>query len=247
MMDLNLSQSLGGLRIANPDDSSPGSAPSSRGDGTGEPLANLSQVISNSSVDSQLSPAPIGIERSSTRPSTTLDFDVNNFSTESITIEKPPLQLLPLNNPREELPPLQQVPPQRATSQRKQPRHILPPTFQSQQQQQFPSYPVPKMQQPFNTASRPISMMQGQPPPGPGPGPGSLPQRDMSYRLHKESSSGSLHNPPRRSSSRSAHQALQAGVPMRETGNPDRSYRVQTVCSRIRAMAHYHLERAREA
>ena len=204
--DLSLSQSLGGLRIANPDDaSSPGSHQDSLGKSEEYSPSALSYTTSLAMTDSRQSNGqipPIPAE-SSGRPLSQMDFDPSSYSTDNIFLGQPSVHR------QKSIP--RRVP---STSQRRSNRQssTIPQTYQAQQQAQFPQYPtmVPQSQRQANPNTRP---------------PSSLPPRDGSYRLHKETSQSSLNGGPRRTGSRVTGSAMQAGVPSREGSYSDRSYR----------------------
>ncbi|KAI9870668.1 MAG: pkb-activating kinase-like protein [Pleopsidium flavum] len=75
---------------------------------------------------------------------------------------------------------------------------------------------------PSGGSPRPSSVLYNQPSLN---GSGSVLARDGSYRLRSESSRSSILGMPRRSNSRGASNAMQAGVPTREESHGDRSYR----------------------
>ncbi|KAI4286320.1 MAG: hypothetical protein L6R35_004430 [Caloplaca aegaea] len=220
--DLSLSQSLGGLRIANPDDASPSSIkddpvnqfPSLSPSPSTNPLPTHPEEELNSH---SLSPAsPDGFLRS---PSP-LDFDPKAFSTESVASSEKST----ISNPPESQPP--QGPKERsAYAQRPASRQSIPLTYQDQQQAQFPQYPtmMPVNQRHPSATTRPVSAMYTQSPSF-GTNGDSIP-RDGSYRMRKESSRSSMFGLPRRSSSRGAATAMQAGVASGEDGYMDRTYK----------------------
>ena len=210
--DLSLSQSLGGLRIANPDDESPAGHASRGLSSTAEFSTSSPSATGNSYLrGAQMSSLPI--ERHDASLSQ-LDFDPSSFSTESVKIEKAVI-------PTDPRPP---VSPKQASSysQRKNNRQSIPLTYQDQQQAQFPQYPtmVPQSLRQANPSARPMSVLQHQ-----QSHKNPLPVRDSSYRLHRETSQSSISGMPRRTSSRGAATAMQAGVPSRESVHTDRSYR----------------------
>ena len=204
--DLSLSQTLGGLRIANPDDAS---SPSSHQDSLRNPgdyspsaLSYTTSLADTESRQSNSQIPPIPIE-SSGRPLSHMDFDPASYSTDNISFDEPSShseRSIPRREP--------------SSSQRRSNRQssTIPQTYGAQQQAQFPQYPtmVPQSQRQANPNIRP---------------PTSLPPRDGSYRLHKETSQSSLNGTPRRHGSRATGSAMQAGIPSREGSYSDRSYR----------------------
>ena len=233
--DLSLSQSLGGLRIANPDDLSPSSLTEESNSLTPSvsPLSISDQALSTEtcSTDVHNSPAiPGGIVNRAPSP---LGFNPNSFSTEQIEIEKPPIvgQAVPPRTGPASSPKQLQSYQQRNTK-----RQSIPLTYQDQQQAQFPQYPtmIPQNQRSPSSASRPTSNIYARPPSG-----GAIraePPRQGSYRIRSESSQSSSSQSsqssrvsasgmPHRSNSRSAGKAMQAGVPNREGDYTDRPYR----------------------
>ena len=206
--DLSLSQSLGGLRIANPDDAS-SEDPASRRPST-SPLSSSIPLATQENLEQDLSVPPIPTE-SSGRPLSQLDFDPDSFSTDSIVLEKP--NVLPEKQAA--------VSAKEGSSyiQRKNSRQSIPLTYQDQQQAQFPQYPpMASQQQRHNNSTRPPPQQyphQSQ--------TNNQPTRDRSYRQHKEPMS--ISGLPHRSSSRGAATAMQAGVPTREGSYTDRDYR----------------------
>ena len=237
--DLSLSQSLGGLRIANPDAaSSPGSSSTSTSirPSLSQSLSNAlpppSTVTPDSSQSNGLPPSiPSGDLHA--RRLSTLDFDPSSYSTEKISLDRRPhtaAQSPPASQPAPSpsgssgsIP--RKQPSQSARRGNRQSATALPHTYQAQQQAQFPQYPamIPQSQRPTNQVARPSSVIYG----GPG-GPAGLPPRDSSYRLHREGSEHSLSNGsgPRKHAQRAAMAEHQAGVPSREEGYSDRAYKL---------------------
>lgn len=216
--DFSLSQSLGGLRIANPDDASSSSA---RDDAVHSPqtLTPLSSIQPPTRDTSQepnqhsLSQMPSDDFIRSASP---LGFDPKAFSTEAAVIEKP-------RTPPES-PSSQAVKERSSYAQRQANRQSIPLTYQAQQQAQFPQYPtmMPMAQRNPSASSQPVSAMYTQSPALGTTGDPSV--RDGSYRIRSESSRSSSYGMPQRSGSRGAR-ATQAGVPSGEDGYTDRSYR----------------------
>ncbi|KAI4201311.1 MAG: hypothetical protein LQ350_003349 [Teloschistes chrysophthalmus] len=213
--DLSLSQSLGGLRIANPDDVSS----NSQTDGiASSPQIQPSTNDTRQETDFKLLPSHPSIPHNAfTRSASPLGFDPGAFSTETALPEMP------------------QLPPQSPSSpttkelssyaQRQANRQSIPLTYQAQQQAQFPQYPtmMPLGQRHPSASSQPVPAMYTQ-----SPHIGSMNDpsiRDGSYRVRSESSRSSTYGIPQRSNSRGASMAMQAGVPSVEDGYSDRSYR----------------------
>ena len=217
--DLSLSKSLGGLRIANPDDVSPGSTKD-------DPVNLVSSVLPMPSSPPAKSNGDVclGSQRPPSLPASgflrspsPLDFNPKAFSTD-------PTFAAPQPNPAEK----QQSPAAKERSsyaQRYANRISIPLTYQDQQQAQFPQYPtmMPLTQRNPSFASRPVSAAYTQ-----SPGAvanGDMSKKDGSYRLRNQSSRSSMLGLPQRSSSRGALTAMQAGVPSNEGNHTDRSYK----------------------
>ena len=218
--DLSLAQSLGGLRIANPDDTpiSPISSkdgPSPRREPTPSPLSTPSTAARELSNSEKIPSLPIN----GVRVPSSLGFDPTTFSTESQTVS-PIIQASPVENDNTPDPNYKELSP---NAQRYSNRQSIPMTYQDQQQAQFPQPPMTVSQNQRHPiyGTRPISTAYTQ---SMAP-PGSQPLRDGSYRLRSEGSRSSVHGLPQRTSSRGASSAMQAGVPAREEGYTDRSYR----------------------
>ncbi|MCJ1473693.1 pkb-activating kinase-like protein [Lambiella insularis] len=208
--DLSLSQSFGGLRIANPDDASPHD-PALRRPST-SPLSSSAPLTGMDSNQSVHTVACI-VSESPGQQTSQLDFDPNSFSTESINIERP-------SSPLEEVPQAPQAQ-ESSYNPRSSSRQPIASTHQEPQKAQLQPHAnmIPQYQRKPNPSPRPISQQYAQ-----QPQPNNLPTRDRSYRLYKEpnpTTSGF----PRRSSSRGAATAMQAGVPISEGSHTDRSYR----------------------
>ncbi|MCJ1405305.1 pkb-activating kinase-like protein [Xylographa trunciseda] len=205
--DLSLSQSLGGLRIANPDDASSDDPAFRRP--SASPLSTSLPLATEESLPQEHYVPPIPTE-SSGRPLSQLDFDPSSFSTESIVLESPSV----LQEKQVPVPPGEGL----SKIQRQNSRQSIPLTYQDQQQAQFPPYSgMAPQQQRFNNLSRPPTQQY---PPSQANNPLV---RDRSYRQHKELMS--ISGLPHRSSSRGAGTAMQAGVPTREGSYTDRDYR----------------------
>lgn len=197
--DLSLSQSLGGLRIANPDNLSPKSVE----DNPMETMANTSQLkpALSGTVDVRV-PSP-------------LDFNPGTFSLENTSPNGiyPPVQKPPRSPPREPT----------SYARRQSSRQSIPFTYQDQQQAQFPQYPtmMPLNQRHPSSSSRPVSTIY----PQSVNGSMDSPTRGGSYRLRDEPSQSSMQGSPQRKNSRDTSAAMQAGVLTREGSHTDRSYR----------------------
>ena len=214
--DLSLAQSLGGLRIANPDDASP--SPSPRDLERISPIAPLSVCDPPMQHERMglVSVAPPSLPNNGFRSASPLGFNPTAFSTDTISVEPPP------NQPEQ---PRTSTPRDPSTyAQGHANRQSIPLTYQDQQQAQFPQYPttIPLNQRNPSSSSRPVSSMYTQPPPVPN---GNQLSRDGSYQQRDEISRSSIPGMPQRSSSRAASAAMQAGVPTREGSHRDRSYR----------------------
>jgi 3-phosphoinositide dependent protein kinase-1 len=209
--DLSLSQSFGGLRIANPDESrtlnasTPTLSPTSRDiRTTPDPQSQsrrhsifniLRRGESPADPPSRTPPPP----SNDSRPLTTR---TNSTSSESTKL---------------------QTDSSVRTAAAKAYRQSMPLHHQAQQQAQFPPYQSSASQsgqRGYTTAMavRPVSGVYSAQPP-----PNAIPTRDGSYRLRSESSKSSIGGIPTRSDSRGGT-AMQAGVPSREPSHRDRSY-----------------------
>jgi 3-phosphoinositide dependent protein kinase-1 len=195
--DLDLSGSLGGLRIANPDNASPEIAESVPSVDTSAPAVSF---LPSPLAQTDAQPYPRNEERSPVSPSKTL---------------------LSLAGSPQTSPPLPQA--KDSYLSRKQQRPSIPSTYQDQQQAQFPQYPTMMPQNLHNhltNASRPVSAFYTQTPPNTNPSNGLA--REGSYRTGDDSAR--LGAVPRRSSSRASSDALQAGVLSRDGSHSDRTY-----------------------
>lgn len=213
--DLSLSQSLGGLRIANPDAMSPHSQTEEgiSNAKSSSPLSPAAPSLSRAEEKSDVSllpPLSTGAQERSPSP---LDFNPDAFSIETIPTSKPQTPVEPRQSP---------VSIERTSyAQRQANRQSIPLTYQDQQQAQFPQYPtiMPLNQRHPSSTSRPVSAMYTQPPSSRSKG--NFPQRQGSYRQSPRSNVPGL---PQRSSSRGASTAIQAGVPTIESSHTDRLY-----------------------
>ncbi|MCJ1314590.1 pkb-activating kinase-like protein [Agyrium rufum] len=209
--DLSLSQSFGGLRIANPDDASNSSiaSPKSSDSFAIASPSPISQPLSKEvSASSQL-PATSPPSESS-RPLSTLDFDPNSFSTADTKLEKTASQ--------DKHSPTTTKNPSIFDSKRKN-RESIPYTYQAQQAQfQQYSTPAPQAEPATNTVARPLSSAYGRQ-------ASNSTSSSSSYRTNKDAAGSAANGLPRRTSSRGASSAMQAGVPSREGSYSDRTYR----------------------
>ena len=204
--DLSLSQSLGGLRIANPDNLSPDSTKGDHLDLTLlDPASNKTDRKASSQLR-QLSPSDNFL-----RSPSPLDFNPSTFVLDTVPTNKGQVPAFP------------QAKEHVSYAQRHSNRQSIPLTYQDQQQAQFPQYPtmMPLNQRHPSSASRPVSTLYPQSPNMNG----NLPLREGSYRAGSGSTRSSVQGMPHRSNSRGASIALQAGVPTREGSHTDRSYR----------------------
>ncbi|MCJ1353277.1 MAG: pkb-activating kinase-like protein [Icmadophila ericetorum] len=203
--DLSLSQSFGGLRIANPDDVSLSSQSTLRGPDMSAPSEQLPSLPAVGNQDGGKPLLTVGADNTNFRSPSPLGFDPSTY-----TLTPSPV--------KSERPPLDFSKPPPPNAQRSDDRQALPLTYQDQQQVQYSQYNAHQNHRPSNASSRPSSTFYAQPSTSNSSLPGS-------YRLHKESSrtpnSGNL----RRTGSRGAAVAMQAGVPSREGSYSDRSYR----------------------
>jgi len=214
--DLSLAQSLGGLRIANPDNASPPSVKDlPRHEPSLSPLSSSNIPVGDPREEQNVQLFPSLPANGFIRAASPLGFDPKSFSTDTIPTQRRPSPFEQASVPK----------PKEISSyaQRHANRQSIPLTYQDQQQTQFPQYPtmMPQNQRHPNSSTRPVSTMYTQPPQPNG----HQPSREGSYRLHKESSRSSMMGMPQRTSSRGASAAMQAGVPTREGSHTDRSYR----------------------
>ncbi|KAF7862024.1 hypothetical protein EAF04_007904 [Stromatinia cepivora] len=240
--DLSLSQSFGGLRIANPDDASSGTSTLEASNDRNDEHTNYeSTFVPTQAAD--LTPS----ESRDARKTPDSQTQSKRHSLFNILRRGSPSDPSSNSTPSPELP--QTSDPKRSNSrsasssgesikvqaqQEPLPRPVgakayrqsMPMNHQSQQQQAFPPYQPHPMQNgtrayPPPGAGRPISGVYAAQPP-----PNAIPNRDHgSYRLRSESSNPSIHGGvPSRSDSRSAAKAMQAGVPSREGSHRDRTY-----------------------
>ena len=235
--DLSLSQSFGGLRIANPDDASPTTSREVPTDSKSDSSA-LSRIPTADLTAPSTTPSPISTEaRTPTDPqSQSRRHSIFNLlrrgepSGDSSSSSRSPPQYSepkPSNSRSEsnngESYKVSNDPLARAAA-AKTYRQSMPLNHQAQQQAQYLSYQTNAMQNgsrglPPTGSSRPVSGVYSAQPP-----PNAIPTREPgSYRLRSESSRSSMAGVPTRSDSR-AGTAMQAGVPSRELSHRDRSY-----------------------
>ena len=208
--DLSLSQSLGGLRIANPDDASPSFSAIGRNvrKSSLSPLSSSTTNISSQERNDLQVPPSIpatGLRRS---PSP-LDFNPNAFSTNGHSVNA-------------------RTPSPKASSyaQKQANRQSIPLTYQAQQQAQFPQYPtmMPLSQRLSSSGGgRPLSALYGPSRQPESNGKGL--RRQSSQRQRSDGTRSSMLGLPQRSSSRGAMTAMQAGVPNNEELYNDRPYK----------------------
>ena len=225
--DLNLAHSLGGLRIANPDDRL--SPVSSRGDSIQQRPASSPRSLASGGMTNgaERARSPLAAPSLQTgdilRSNSPLDFNPRAFTTESVIPEKRASPIDKPSSPRFGSPKSRD---QSANVSRYSNRQSIPYTYQDQQQAQFPQYPtmMPLNQRSSSSGMRPVSAMYIQPPIANG----DHARREEPQRLHKESSRSSMFgsaSPLHRSSSRGAATAMQAGVPVREGSHTERAYK----------------------
>lgn len=209
--DLSLSESFGGLRIANPDALS---SPSSRDDSLNF-AASLSPP-SQSIFPPENGENPQGLQFLPTLPTpgiirspSPLDFNPSAFSLETTMAGKG-----------------QECPEKAVASTSKEPgsyaqrqsnRQSMLRTYQDQQQAQFPQYPtmMPLSQRPASASSRPLTTPFAQSANGTG---------ERVYGHRGDPSRSSTQGMPQRNHSRGTATAMQAGVPIRDGSYTDRSY-----------------------
>ncbi|KAL9114048.1 MAG: hypothetical protein Q9227_001820 [Pyrenula ochraceoflavens] len=209
--DLSLSQSLGGLRIANPDDGSP----------------DLSKASPPPPVNAVTPTTSDPLQTSGNRPSSKSELPTSPISPLDRQLQIPPSATsqnapsttsasLPLRNTKPD-----------AYDLRNGRGPTIPFTYQDQQQAQFPQYPAmmpQKLHDPRTNATRPVSSFYTQMP-GNGASPTNPMMRDPNYRFSSEPSQPPGPAIPSRSNSRGGNAALQAGVPTRDDSHSDRTYK----------------------
>ncbi|KAB8230524.1 PDPK1 family serine/threonine-protein kinase [Aspergillus alliaceus] len=200
--DLSLSQSLGGLRIANPDDSSLHSS-----EDTATPAATVaSEALADSDPTRQWTRSEQLDDTLSTTP------PQPSISSSEEPLHDPPAMIEPLVKPGGN----------RSST-------YLPQTDQAQQPtQQSPAYisqqPYPQPQSQQNRSlgsSRPLSGLYAYA----NGSSSTLAAREGSYRIRTDSAASSASESQARAESRGGSAAYQAGVPVRDNSHSDRSYR----------------------
>ncbi|KAE8318403.1 kinase-like domain-containing protein [Aspergillus transmontanensis] len=199
--DLSLSQSLGGLRIANPDDSS---------------LHSSEDATTPAPTAASEPPADSEPTRESTR-SEQLD---DHLSTTPPQPSIPPSTEYPHDAPATTEPLAKPAENQSST--------YLPQTDSPQQTaQQSPAYisqqpyPQPSQQNRSFGSSRPLSGLYAYA----NGSTSTLAAREGSYRIRTDSAASSASESLARAESRGGSAAYQAGVPVRDNSHSDRSYR----------------------
>lgn len=226
--DLSLSQSFGGLRIANPDGDEPGASR----DVPMDPAMEDSSTSATSNVHGNTSPGPISTAQVPIETQThSRRLSIFNLlrRTDASEDSSPSGRSPPVGSesPQESNSPMSNDAGVRSTdepsksSAPKAFRTSIPPNHQAQQQAQFQPYSTTpstngSRQPPAQNVSRPVSGVYA-----PTPPPGTFRARDHGYRVKAEAGqpAGGL----ARSNSRGAT-AMQAGVPSRETEHRDRLY-----------------------
>ncbi|KAF7510101.1 hypothetical protein GJ744_007000 [Endocarpon pusillum] len=196
--DLDLSGSLGGLRIANPDDASPDVIKPVSTPDTPPPATSL---LPSPLASSEFTEQPWNEDFSPVTPSQT-----------SPSLSTPSKTSPPASQSRE------------SYLSRHKHRQSIPATYQDQQHAQFPQYPTMMPQNLHNhqtNASRPVSSFYTQTPPTSNPTGGIA--REGAYRTGDNPSRSE--GVPRRNSARGSSAALQAGVPTRDGSHSDRNYK----------------------
>lgn len=212
--DLSLSQSFGGLRIANPDGLSPVSSIELN---LARSLSPLSETDSPQDNTDKLSSSQISSTiptNGAVRPQSPLGYNSSSILVDVVSSRaQGSSEKLPLTPSKERT----------SYAQRQSNRQSIPLTYQDQQQAQFPQYPtmMPLSQRHPGSTARPASTIYSQI----ASSGGDLAPKEGSYRLRSESSRSSAQAMPQRSSSRGAAPAMQAGVPIRDGSYMDRSYR----------------------
>jgi 3-phosphoinositide dependent protein kinase-1 len=217
--DLSLSQSFGGLRIANPDNGSPDSSTV-----TSETPPPVTRRGTTPTAGAEGSPDSQQRRRSV--------FNILRRQEPTGESTSPKQSSQPFESkPRKRSPnntdtsPLQQDAVSRAASQQayRQQTSSMPLSHQAQQDAMFPPYATNAPQgrdRGFPPPARPVSGVYSV-----GPPPNALPDRQPgSYRLRSESSRTSIAGIPARMDSRDAGAILAAGVETRDSSHRERSY-----------------------
>ena len=203
--DLSLSQSFGGLRIANPDDGSSPESARARNSSRANQLDVLTDEVARS-----ISPSNIQLNGTSNQPSPSPQERLSQSNSPSIptsTSGTPNTSGAALSTDG-------------YNTSKSNSRQSIPYTYQDQQQQQFPQYPTMMPQQlhdPQSNSTRVVPNFMT----SPANSQTSVNlRRDNSYRLRTEQSDNSL----KRNNSRGGSAALQAGVPTRDNSHSERMY-----------------------
>ncbi|KAL9069711.1 MAG: hypothetical protein Q9157_006061 [Trypethelium eluteriae] len=215
--DLSLSQSLGGLRIANPDDDdqqSPSPPPAAVSAVVGPPPDPIPHP-SSQDIEPQETQVPPAVPSFSNLEANTLDFNPNEFSLDTPTPFKSSIQS-----------PLSTAPPDHThpTTQLNR-RRSMPLGVNSQQSSQSP-HPSPAANQSRNN---PTSLMSSRPVSGiynhPNLSSSSGISNQSSYRYREDAQPKSVPAGIARNPSRRAAGAMQGLYTGRERSGSDRSYR----------------------
>ncbi|KAF2258165.1 kinase-like protein [Lojkania enalia] len=214
--DLSLSQSLGGLRIANPDEDpsspSPPQQPSDSPSAAARPPSSPSSTV----TEKQRQQLPTHLLPESQPLSASLGFNPNAFHTEtSIT---PPGHPSPLAADPSSISP------------RLSHRQSMPLAHQAQQQASYPSYTSGTMAQPRNALpptqnlrERPLSSIYSHPNISSSSAAATTATSNPgTYRYNDEAMAGDIR---RTSSSRVAPSGMHGSIPTREASRSDRGYR----------------------
>ena len=207
--DLSLSQSLGGLRIANPDDSlaRQASCPTDTTPSEVKELEPVTAISTESSTSRELLPEITNDHLD--RPLSQINFDPSSYKSEdfipgsSSPARSDPAAILPRRSSTRRKPVSNGVvseSPNRVPQQTQR--------YDQGYQQGQGQWQAPAMRQ---YGSSPMNS--------------PIPAADPSYRLHRESSNSSINGNSRRTPTRASGAAMQAGVPTSEAGYNDRTYR----------------------
>ncbi|TKA66021.1 hypothetical protein B0A49_10499, partial [Cryomyces minteri] len=211
--DLSLSQSLGGLRIANPDDDLPPTTPSSPFQPSNRPPPPSSRSSGSTVTELRRPQALPSLDSDSSTHSSSLGFSANNFSAHSASI---PLQSPPL------------LAEQSSYTHRLSHRQSMPLAHQAQQNVQFPAHSSNITSQarsfiplPGTSSARPLSGFYNHPNHSAGSGASS----QGSYRYREDLAQPSSISGLYRSGSRSYAGSGQASGPLREPSRSDTSHK----------------------
>lgn len=217
--DISLSQSLGGLRIANPDEDQTSPSPPPPGpddrESQSRPTSSPSQSSSSTVTEQHRLQAPLHLQPGVQSSFSSLDFNPNSFSTSSGSV--PPDNSSPL------------LAEQHSYAARLNHRQSMPLAHQAQKQAQYPQYASSAINQtrnfpPQSQQARPISGIYNHT----NLSSGSGISNHNSYRYRDDGLSQTNADIRRSSSSRVAATAMQASVPSREPSRSDRTYRQTT-------------------